>query len=315
MKNPLFTRLLFFSVCTILISVNNSPVMAQSAAGTLKLVRFVETEQVFGEEYFGENSAELLGAGGVGFPPGAHTLLKFNDPEAESDKLILVAPPESEKGRITLTPLEIDDPINMAFDTLSTGACIVGLSRLFLLDTELGQLNEIKGGARDELVPQGIGRANLRGLRIADPQGMALQPSNGTLYILDAEGPSITRLIPRKPGQGFAGALVSVIDLPTDLGGVLRGLAFNPEDSHLYAINPEQNTLYKLTLTGEVVKIFDFPFIGVPQGMIFVPSLDLTDHPGVYHLFLATEHDARSHVTEWVIPGSLSPRANLPEEQ
>jgi hypothetical protein len=314
MRKILFSGLLIFSLSSVLMLGNSALVKAQSVTSALKQIRVVEIDQVFQEDFFGENTSDLLGEGGVGFPPGAHTLLKLNDPEAGDASLVFVAPPEREKGRITLTQLEIDDPINMAFDTFSRGACIVGLSRLFLLDTRRARLTAIKGGARDELVPQNTTRANLRRLRIANPQGMTLQPSNGTLYILDAEKPSITRLIPRKPGQGFAGALVSVIDLPTDLGGSLRGLAFNPEDSHLYLINPEQNTLYKLTLTGEVVKIFDFPFTGVPQGIIFAPSLDLTDHPGVYHLYLATDHGLQGEVTEWVIPGSLSPRADFPEE-
>jgi hypothetical protein len=290
--------------------LGNSPlVQAQSVAGSVKQIRFVEAEHVFGEEYFGRNSAELRGAGGVPFPPGAHTFLKLNDPEAGDASLVLVAPPANGNGRITRTPLKIDDPINMAFDTLSRGASSFGLSRLFQLDTGLGRLNAIKGGARDELVPQDIARFNLRGLGITNPQGMTLQPSNGVLYILDADGPSIIRLTP-KVGRDFAGAPDSSVDLPRSLG-VLRGLAFNPEDDHLYVINPQQHLLYKLTLAGEVVTAFDIPIDGVLQGMIFAPSLDLTDHPGVYHLFLATEHGARSHASEWVIPGSLSPRADF----
>jgi hypothetical protein len=63
-----------------------------------------------------------------------------------------------------------------------------------------------------------------------------------------------------------------------------------------------------------MVKTFDFPLAGIPQGMIFAPSLDLTDPPEVFHLYLATDHGLQGQVTEWVLPGSLSPRAHFPEE-
>lgn len=313
MIKTLYSGFFVFSLSSILILIAGTPtsVEAQSFAGAVKQVRSVEIDHVFREEFFGENSSDLLGADGVPFPPGAHTLLKLTDSEGAS--LVLVTPPASERGRITLTPLEIDDPINTTFDSLSPGAKGFGQSRLFLLDTQRGQLVAVKGGARDELLPEGIGRFNLRGLRIANPQGMTLQPSNGALYILDAEGPSVTRLTPRL-GQDFAGASVSLIDLPRDLG-TLRGLAFNPEDSHLYVINPERKMLYKVTLAGEVVAVFDLPVTGLPQGMIFAPSLDLTDHPGVFHLYLASTDGARSEVSELVLPGSLSPRANFPFEE
>jgi hypothetical protein len=308
------TLLLIFSLSSmlILVSMNSPSVKAQSVATALKQIRIVEIDHVFREEFFGENASDLLRAGGVGFPPGSHTLLMLHEPTTDGPSVVLVEPPTGGKGRITLAPLETADPINLALDSLSTGAKGVGLSRLFLLDTRRGQLLAIKGKALDAMNPQGIQRSGLQGSGIVNPQGMTLDPGNGVLYVLDAEGPSILRVTP-KPGRVFAGAAVSEIPLPRSLGG-LRGLAFNPEDGHLYVINPQQHLLYKLTVAGELIKAFDFPLVGVPQGMIFSPSLDLTDPPEVFHLYLATDHGLQGQVTEWVLPGSLSPRARFPEE-
>jgi hypothetical protein len=311
MKKALFSGLLTFLLSSILLLGNSSLVKAQSIATALKQIRTVEIDHVFREEFFGENASDLLGAGGVGFPPGSHTLLLLNDPTTGSPSIVLAEPPTRAKDRITLTPLEIDDPINLAFDSLSTGAKGVGLSRLFLLNTRRGQLLAAKGKALDTMNPQGIQRSGLQSSGIVNPQGMTLDPNNGVLYVLDTEGPNILRITP-KPGRVFAGAAVSEINLPRSLGG-LRGLAFNPEDGHLYVISP-QHILYKLTQAGELVKAFDFPFAGVPLGMIFAQSLDLTDSPQVYHLYLATDHGLQGEVTEWVLPGSLSPRASFTEK-
>ncbi len=309
MIKKLFLVFFVFLLSSILIQ-------AQSIAAELKQVRVVEIEHVFSEEFFGTKSSGLLDAGGVGFPPGANTLLNLNDPKVGEVSLALVVPPESKEGRITLIPLEIDDPINIAFDSLSVGASGFDLFRLFLVDTRRGQLTAVRAGARGGLVREGIEHSSLKDYKVADPQGATLDPGNGALYILDAEGPSIVRLTPRL-GRDFADALVSLINLPRGLG-TLRGLAFNPEDNHLYAMNPERNTLHKLTLDGDVVAVFELPVAGVLQGMIFAPSLDLTDYPGVYHLYLATElarsKNSGGKVTEWAIPGSLSPRANFSGE-
>ncbi len=317
MIKKLFLAFSVFLLSSILIQ-------AQSIAAALKQIRIVEIEHVFSEEFFGKKSSDLLDAGGVGFPPGANTILKLNDPKTGGASLTLVVPPKSKKDktnkekedRITLIPLEIDDPINVAFDSLSVGASGFDLFRLFLVDTRRGQVTAVKAGARGGLVREGVEHFSLKDQKIADPQGATLDPGNGALYILDAAGPSIARFTPRL-GRDFADVPASLINLPRGLG-TLRGLAFNPEDSHLYAINPERGTLHKLTLDGDVVAAFELPVAGVLQGMIFAPSLDLTDYPGVYHLYLVTElagsKNSGGEVTEWVIPGSLSPRANFSGE-
>ena len=317
MNKRLNIKFLIFSLSFILILIWGSLplVQAQSVSTTLKKVRSLEIEDGFSAEFFREKNSDLLSADDtVAFPPGANTLLKFDDDQAAEDiSLTAVAPPENEGDGITLTPLETGDPINTAFDSQNAGAQGFGLDRLYVVD-EADQVIAFEGGAQNELVVEdngspGVNVKDLEDLSVTNPQGTTMNPSNGTLYFLDENGSSITVLIPQI-GQEFADAVSSSIDLPGNLGAA-RGLAFNPEDSHLYVMSGDK--LSKLTVDGDVVTTLNVPDrgIGVLQGMVFAPSLDSTDHPDAHHLFIAT---SEGDVTEYAIPGSNSPIANFDEE-
>jgi hypothetical protein len=290
---------LFFSALLIYWAGNPSAVAAGPDA-TLTLTRVVDTDDLFTEDFF---SAGHPGFPGVGFPPGANTLLNLN-PGPGAARLILVAPPKPDLGKnagMPQRPIEVADPINLAFDSVSQGASGFGLSRLFLLDD--GELIAVKAGARNVMNPDKIKRLDAQGFGIADPQGMTLEPASGRLFVLDGAGPRLVSIQP-KPGREFAGAEVTPITLPGELGD-LRGLAFNPEDGHLYALSAERRKLYKLTLEGELAASLDLSGlnIGTPQGMVFGPSLDRTDHPSIYHLYLVTANGPKGEVSEWELPG------------
>ncbi len=317
-----FMKFFVFSFSSILILIwGNLPlVQAQSVSAALIKVRSLDIEDSFTAEFFREKNSGLLSAGNmVAFPPGANTLLKFDDDQAAgSNSLTAVTPPRSKEDGITLTPLETGDPINTAFDSQNSGAKGFGLLRLFVVDEGGDQLTAFKGGTQNELITKGNGSLGvnvrkLEDLGVTNPQGTTLNPSIGTLYFLNGNGSSLIVLTPQI-GQKFADAVSSSVDLPGGLG-VLRGLAFNPGDGHLYVMNEEGNRLFKLTVDGDIVTALDVPVLGKLQGMVFAPSLDSTDHPDVHHLFLATSGPMnRGDVTEYAIPGSNSPIANFHEE-
>lgn len=289
------------TVFVIFGSIQSPAVLATPTAPKLILVRTLETKDVFGEAYFSAGSPPHFS--GVGFPPGAHTLLMINQP-TEQASLVLTSPPKNHKDAMALSQLEISDPINIAFDSVSRGAKGFGQARLFLLDANHGELITIQAGPQDIMEPSSFKRFDAHGFGIVSPQGMTVEPATGRLWVLESAGtPQLVSIQP-KPGHQFAEAEISQIYLPTGLGK-LRGIAFNPADGHIYMLSTEQQKLYKLNVKGELVTSLDFS--GSPtdlaQGLVFAPSLDGTDHPSIYHLYLVTDHGPEGEISEWALPG------------
>lgn len=275
-------------------------VFAAPTVPELKIVRTLEINDVFEEAFFKAGKPDLSG---VGFPPGAHTLLLFNRPTGHAG-LALTSPPKNGKGKTARTLLEISDPINIAFDSVSRGAKGYGSARLFILDAKLGELITIPAGPRDTMEPAKLKRFDAHGFGIANPQGLTVDPATGRLFVLE-EGASSPHLIiiQPKPGHQFAQADTSQITLPSGMGN-LRGIAFNPADGHLYLLSSEQQKLYKVNAEGKPVAYINIspPPIGMAQGLVFAPSLDLTDQPSIFHLYLATQREPAGETTEWALP-------------
>lgn len=260
----------------------------------LKFIRTIDTDDIFSADFFILNNPDLSG---VGFPPKAHTLILLNQPKG-SATFILATPPKNEKDRTRRTPLIIPDSINLAFDSVSQNARGINLYRLFLLDAELGELIAIKSGPRNVMNSAQIKYFKTEAFGLVDPQGMTIDPATGQLFVLVA-GPRIVGIQPQK-GRDFAHAEVTEISLG-GLVGKLRGIAFNSSDHYLYVLSTEQQKLYRLTLDGELIATLDLPGlkIDVPQGMVFAPSIDPTDHPSIFHLYLVNNQGIYGQTTEW----------------
>jgi hypothetical protein len=124
---------------------------------------------------------------------------------------------------------------------------------------------------------------------------MAVDPVTGALFILDGTGPRILRIEPDGQGnfdgaQARADGRISGIDLGELDLGELRGLAFNPEDGHLYVLNPVLLKLFEISAAGEFAAVRELSALDAgfrdPQGFVFAPSADTTDDPEQMHLFL-----------------------------
>jgi DNA-binding beta-propeller fold protein YncE len=212
---------------------------------------------------------------------------------------VLEARSTTQANIATMTPFEdlvasdsVDvsmiDPINLAFDNR--------FNRLLLLDSGSSELVAIRTGPDGHLDPssEAITRFQIAQLGLQEPRGMTIDPANGHLFILDSAALQIVRIEPDAHGS-FDGALalnqgrVSWLDL-TPAGLVdPRGLAFNPDNGHLYLLSPVDQRIYELVETGRVVAILGLPafeFID-PQGLVFAPSGDATDDPSIINLYIA----------------------------
>ena len=271
---------------------------AQAAPVIEKVQGFDENEDFFNEEFF---AGERPSFPGVAFPPGASTLLVADQPVPGRSTLLLVAPPKNGQGRVSRTALEISDPINLAFDAANRGAEGHGIFRLFLLEKGSNELLALKTGARGAIDPASLHRVTAQQLGVANPQGMTVDPASGELFILDggAGSPQLLR-IKAQLGRRFDGAAATRITLPTNLQN-LRGIAFNPADGHLYLLSSTQQKLYEVTVAGELLASLDMGGYqpGELQGMVFAPSVDLTDPPLVFHLYVAARGGPHRGLTEW----------------
>lgn len=113
-----------------------------------------------------------------------------------------------------------------------------------------------------------------------DPANMANDASSGRTFVLDAASNQI-----KVAGSGATAA----INLKSIGVSNFSGMAYNPTDNHLYLMNPENKTIYKIDDTGAMAAYFDlsgFP-VNDPRGMVFAPSGDRTDDPAIMNLFIA----------------------------
>jgi hypothetical protein len=225
-------------------------------------------------------------AAGLAFSPVADAFLLLDDqPGGVSDNLTMISPFEELIGSANLPA--IASPINVAFDSKA--------NRLLLLDTASQELIAIEAGSDGYVDPAAVSRFEVQQFGVQNPQGMAVDPADGTLFILSVTNSQIVRIKPDAQGS-FDGAAalaenrISQVDLSKLNLGALRGLAFNPTNGHLYVLNPVRLNLYELSETGQLVASRDLSALDLgfrdPQGFVFAHSADLTDDPALMHLFL-----------------------------
>ncbi|MEZ4736130.1 MAG: DNRLRE domain-containing protein [Caldilineaceae bacterium] len=172
----------------------------------------------------------------------------------------------------------ISEPINFVFDQQR--------SRLLIFQAVDQRLIEVPENPDGTTAPPI--HHDARQFGVQNPQGMAVDPGSGRLFILDAAGPRLVQIEP-EPGGAFGNIAVAAIDLqPTGLAAV-RGLAFDPTTGHLHLLSLVDQILYELTQTGQVVATRNLAEFNLndPQGMVFAPSGDQTDDPAAVSLYIA----------------------------
>ena len=243
---------------------------AQGNSAPLWVVRSLHTSE------FGIDNPK-----GLAFSPAANTFFVLN----ESENITLVTMDEDLEGILSLPDTQ-NDPLNTAFDKKS--------GSLFVYNRGKSELVKIQADGRG--LPDASSSPNrypVQAFGIKDPQGIAFDQVNGRLFVLDASNSQIVTVAPHATLGFDADEVVrsnnlQKISLKKFGIGPLKGLAFNPNNEHLYVSEPAQKKLYELTQDGNIVSIFDLASLGInnPSAMTFAPSVDNTDDPTVYDLFV-----------------------------
>lgn len=282
---------------------------AQANAGQLRFVRAIDNEDLFTDDFFaGDQPQPLLS--GLAFPPGANTLLVPSAQAGGFGSVVLIAPPSNVNRQVSRQGFVVSDLIDVAFDGSTEGAEGQGLFRLFLFDNASAELTAFKANAQNVFDPATATRFATQQFGITDPQGMTFNATgNGRLFILDPAAGGIMQ-IDAALGRDFDGATalqegrISQVLLPAGLSD-LRGIAFNPSSDQLFVFSPSVGNLYAISLTGELNATMSLPGFQTEnvQGMFIGPSLDLTDDPSVFHLYIAASQGPNRGITEWEFPG------------
>jgi uncharacterized protein YjiK len=251
----------------------SSATLAQSNAAFIRQVRVLEADETGLANPAGltfssrANAFHVVEGRGHAQPPPAETeIVKLN--------------PFADRAGSARIAVAIRDPINTVFDDKA--------NRLLIFQSANNILVEVLENPGGNLDPKTLIRHDARLFGLQNPQGMAVDPANGYLYILDATGPRIVRVEPGADGS-FDNAIITAVDLqPAGLTNV-RGLAFDPTTGHLHVLSPAELKLYELSQTGQVVVTRDLSEFGLtdPQGVVFAPTGDQTDDPQRMSLYLA----------------------------
>jgi DNA-binding beta-propeller fold protein YncE len=147
-------------------------------------------------------------------------------------------------------------------------------------------LFEVRADAGGDLDRPSLSGRDVTRFGLRDPQGIAVDPARGTVFVLDAAQPRILRIEPGSDG-GLDAATTFEIDLrPAGLRTV-RGLAFDPATGNLTLSSGR--TLVELAPNGAVVATRDLTAFALskPEGLVFAPSGDRTDASSQLSLYVA----------------------------
>lgn len=271
---------------------------AQSSSAPLWVVRSLHTSE------YGVDQAK-----GLAFSSAANTFLLLD----ESGTVALVTMDEESAGSTVISEVQ-DEPLNAAFDDSTDSLFVFSRGK-----SELAKIRTDGKGLPDASAPSTRFAAHAFGIK--DSQGLAFDPGDGRLFILDGGASQIVAVAPH-PTLGFdadeaiRSNKVQHISLKKLGKGLLQGIAYNPGNEHLYTSDPAQKKLYELTQSGDLVASFDLASLGInnPSAMTFGPSADNTDDPNIQDLFIldaAVSMDSQIVELSLVAPAALPPGTTL----
>ncbi|HZD11433.1 MAG TPA: DNRLRE domain-containing protein, partial [Candidatus Binatia bacterium] len=271
-KGSLVSSLLLLGIVGFIVFARSSATLAQESTTYVREVRVLEAEQTGATNPIG-----------LAYSPQGETfhVLEGAFPgQFQAEQLELVnLTGFGDRAGATHLALTLDNRRNVAFDAR--------FNRILLFDSASNSLiavGERADGVLDAAEVLDVGAPHV-GLR--DPRGMAVDPSSGAVYILDASGPSILRVVPDNTGRFDQGS-VSMVDLRARSIQEARALALDPTTGHLYFFSSGEKRLYEVTASGETLAVreyLDFE-LREPQAMTFAPSGDQTDDPAQMSLYV-----------------------------
>ena len=263
----------------VLLAMLSSPsAMAQEQTNTLRQVRNVTTQD-----------AGISSPAGIAYSSNADALFVIDvtghTSTDNTTTIHLMSPFEERLGTWTL-PVYIDKPINMAHDQRG--------SRLLLFDSAGGDLISIQTTENGRLDTSSLTRIEAGRLGAWQPRGLAVDPKSGDVYILDSAVPQIIVIEPDgdldlESAKADRDGRITEIELDELDSTALSGIAINPENEHIYLLNPSEQEVYELTETGNLLGTHDLADteLANPQALVFAPSTDQTDDAGQISLFVA----------------------------
>lgn len=286
-------------VCIGALVVGALPVTltAQGSVPEIYHVRVLETDDFFNP----------INLDGVAFPPNANSVLRLNKNTHGPASIELVSndrnPGDSANIRLSIT-----DPLNLTFDDQASTVFLLEEKSIDLFST----LNAANGNN-----PTTLGNVSSARFGITEPVGVATHSELGTIFVLDRNGSRLSRIRPiatqnsanangLQPAavvDGLQHGTVSTQTLDNPGTDALRGLAYNPENNRLYTINTITRQLFAIDNNGQLVLAGNFPpsLWNEPEAVVFAPSLDQTDDPDRWHLFIASSAGVSGEVSEWSI--------------
>jgi VCBS repeat-containing protein len=253
---------------------------AAPAPGSVRLAQVLDAE-----------STGVASPVGLAFSPVRDSLYVLGAPGAASAattsivKLTPFAPSAlSERAGSSQLAAAVQSPINVAFDPRGKRLLVLGSS---------GQLLDVRTGVAGDLNAGAPVRHDASRFLLKNPQGLAVDPASGAVFVLDAGNGRILRIATEVDGT-FDAAAVSAIDLARRGLTGTRGIAFDPATGHLHVGSGHE--LYELTTSGDVVAVRDLSEFGLvsPQGLVFAPSGDSTDDPAEQSLYIADSGSSKS---------------------
>jgi len=239
-------------------------VAAQSGEGRWGKIRSINTVDY-----------NLYNPRGMVFSPDANAFLLW-DPNNDVTGISLREDPVEMAG----LNIPVEDARDLAFNHSSNS--------LFALNIRDSELVKIDADGTGKPIPSAgaITRFNLNAIGLRDVNGITFDPRDGRLFVLNTKGTQIVVITPDSAAgydgetakQGRRFRKINLKDLHL---GKLSGLAFNPQDGHLYSFQPADQELYEFTESGELVSSYDLSSLELssPQTLLFAPSGDNTDDP------------------------------------
>ena len=297
----LFRLPLILGIALLNIMIPRPVVLAQTGQSSFKNIRTVSTAE------FGVSHPT-----GFAFLPTSREFLLWGT-QSGTQEVQLISDYKDPSGSLIL-PVAAENPLTAAFDSQSNS--------LFMLNHSIGELVKVGIDQNGLLDSSGKNtfRYNTRAFGVESPQGIAFDPASGHLFILDSKGPRIVSIAPH-PTKGFDGDLASSekrinqLDLSGFGNTQFRGLAFNPQNDHLYVGSHSEKKIYEFAESGEIISFLDLGSLQLNniQAITFAPSADLTDDPATMNLFVldggAANAPGQEQQNGQILELSLQPQA------
>ena len=268
LEKPTKISLRLFILVAILMGSTWSFHLSADAQGEFTVPRVVRS---LSASEFGQQNAK-----GLAFSAVSDTFLLVGD--ADTALLTML---EDSLGSLVAPDVQAD-PLNTAFDAKSKS--------FVTFNRPSAEILQVAADAQG-LPAAAAKRFEAKTYGIQDAQGITFNPETGQMFILDAGKAQIVAISPHETmGFGTNGVVTTAHKISLQKFGFnsLKGLAYNPSNGHLYFAEPSQGLLHEFTQSGDFVVTFDLASAGVasPSAMVFAPSVDNTDDPGIYDLFV-----------------------------